>query len=123
RIGGSHMVAFRTDDVFAIEAPAPPLRHHTLRQIAHFAKTLTREVADESDRQRHDDEPQPPYDALRRPAVIEPVAGTRRDSDDAVDLVSIRNEAKQLAAQAVTDPVKRQVRMPRFEVVDDCGTV
>jgi hypothetical protein len=75
-------------------------------------------VAEEPRRQRHQHVPEIQNHAPQLRRVVAPVAAACRDADQAVDLVLVLQEARQLRAQAVAQQIKRRIRQGRLGGID-----
>ena len=98
-------VAALAHHVFAVQAPAAPLRHHAAREVADLAQLAAGEVAEEGQRERDDDVPEPPDVAAQADRVLAPVAAAAAHGHRAGDARAVGQQAQDLAAQAVAEPV------------------
>src|SRR5712692_3125418 len=92
RILGPDAFAFHADRILRIQAPAPPLFHHPLREVAYFTQPLAGKVAEHGHRKRYYHIPQPPDTVLQVRRVLAPVATAGGDGHHLRDSVAIGHE-------------------------------
>ncbi len=109
REGLAHGLAFNTDQVVRMQAPAPPLANHPGGQVADRPDTTAREVTRDRGQHRGQAMPEQPGLVADLRAVLAPVAAAGGNGDDAGQALMAFDQWQDLRADTVADPVQRQL--------------